>query len=93
MAKKDSHKVKGINPMDTLVKKMLATMDPDQITDYNMTKREDEFKNIINDELELTKGISQGSIIDFSRSLNNYNKNPDATLSDSTDDILKYINQ
>lgn len=93
MAKKDQQKIKGVSPVDSLVKKMLATMDPDQITDYNMSKRESEFKDIINDELELTKGVSQDSIIDFSRSLSKYNKNPQATLSDSTEDILKYINQ
>lgn len=97
MARKKSEKIKGNNPVDTLVKKMLATMDPDQITDYNMSKRGTEFKDIINDELELAKGVSKDSIIDFSRSLSEYAKknvnNTVSTLSDSTDDILKYINQ
>ena len=94
MAKKKDP-VKGNGGIDNLVKKMLVSMDPDQITEYNMSKRGAELKNIIRDELNLSKGISNGSIIDFSRSLANHSKNlnSETTLSDTTDDILKYINQ
>ena len=84
MAKKKDP-VKGNGGIDNLVKKMLVSMDPDQITEYNMSKRGAELKNIIRDELNLSKGISNGSIIDFSRSLANHSKNlnSETTLSDT----------
>ena len=81
-------------PIDSLIRRLLTTIDPDQETEYNLSDRAGEFKDIINSELELAKGMSDGSIIDFSRSIsetkskNNLNTNVDAT-----DDILKYINK
>lgn len=81
-------------PVDNLIRRLLTTIDPDQETEYNLSDRAGEFKDIINSELELAKGLSDGSIIDFTRSLNdNKNKNLTSPSVDATDDILKYINK
>lgn len=80
-------------PVDSLIRRLLTTIDPDQETDYNLSDRAGEFKDIIDSELQLAKGVSDGSIIDFSRSISDTKSKSQTTSVDATDDILKYINK
>lgn len=85
-------------PINTLVQKLIQSIDPDKISDLNITDRGDTFKKIINNELELTKGISDGSIVDFSRSLNSdivtkKNAGDKWGSPELTGDVIEYINK
>lgn len=85
-------------PINSLVQRLIQSIDPDKISDLNITERGDAFKKIINSELELTKGISDGSIVDFSRSLNAEvvtKRNPEDKWGspELTGDVIEYINK
>ena len=78
--------------LDKVVSKLLITLDPDLVTDDNITSKTNDYKAIINRELELSRGVSGGNIIEFSRSLNDYNKKEKAAFNmDATDDLGDYI--
>ena len=84
-------------PVNTLVQKLIQSIDPDKVSELNITDRGDTFKKIINNELELTKGISDGSIVDFSRSLNadivtKKNQGEKWESPELTGDVIEYIN-
>lgn len=93
MARNNNKRGNKKGPVDSLIRRILTTIDPDQETEYNLTDRSGEFKDIINSELELAKGVSDGSIIDFSRSISDTKSKSPNTSIDATDDILKYINK
>ena len=80
------------NLLDKAVSKLLITLDPDLVTDDNITAKTNDFKTIINRELELARGVSGGNIIEFSRALNDYNKKDKSIVNmDSADDLGDYI--
>ena len=93
MARNNNKRGNKKGPVDSLIRRLLTTIDPDQETEYNLSDRAGEFKDIIQSELELAKGVSDGSIIDFSRSISDIKGKSQTTSVDATDDILKYINK
>lgn len=93
MARNNNKRGNKKGPVDSLIRRLLTTIDPDQETEYNLSDRAGEFKDIIQSELELAKGVSDGSIIDFSRSISDTKSKSPTTSVDATDDILKYINK
>ena len=78
-----------------LINKLISAIDPSYNSDINLNEKNEDFKKIINDELSLTKGISQGSIVDFARALNSDKVKPNinGTTRDPNDtlDLFKYI--
>lgn len=78
-----------------LINKLISSIDPSYNSDINLNEKNEDFKKIINDELALTKGISQGSIVDFARALNSDKTKPNinGTSRDPNDtlDLFKYI--
>ena len=92
MAKKDKPNRGSLG--NQLINKLIATIDPSYNSEINLNDKNEDFKRIINDELALTKGISQGTIVDFTRALNadknkpniNGTRDPNDTL-----DLFKYI--
>lgn len=77
---------------DTIVSKMIMSLDDNYVSTLNLNEKNAEFKSIINDELELAKGVSKGNIIDFTKSLSD--KSAKAMQTNSTDDdLMKFITQ
>lgn len=77
---------------DTIVSKMIMSLDDNYVSTLNLNEKNAEFKSIINDELELAKGVSKGNIIDFTKSLSDKsNKNFQTNSGD--DDLYKFITQ
>ena len=97
MAKKEKSKVSAktladMKIADTIVSKMIMSLDDNYVSTLNLNEKNAEFKSIINDELELARGVSKGSIIDFTKSLSTNNAKNIQT--DSTDDDLyRFITQ
>ena len=91
MADKKS-KNKKPNLLDKAVNKLLISLDPDLISDDNITSKTNDYKSIINRELELSRGVSGGNIIEFSRALNDASKKDKSIINmDSADDLGEYI--
>lgn len=84
-------------PINTLVEKLLISMDPEKSTEYNLQEKGNEFKNIINRQLELSKGVSGGSIMDFYQSImqeeQKSEKTGDWSSTQVTSDIMEYVNK
>lgn len=77
-----------------LINKLIATIDPSYNSEVNLNEKNEDFKRIINEELALTKGISQGSIVDFTRALNSDKSKPNINGTrdpNDTLDLFKYI--
>ena len=97
MAKKEKSKVSAktladMKIADTIVSKMIMSLDDNYVSTLNLNEKNAEFKSIINDELELARGVSKGSIIDFTKSLSNNNaKNIQTNSTD--DDLYRFITQ
>lgn len=93
MAKKDKPNRGSLG--NQLINKLISSIDPSYNSNINLNEKNEDFKKIINDELALTKGISQGSIVDFARALNSdkAKPNPNGTTRDPNDtlDLFKYI--
>lgn len=89
MAKKKEKTIKSSNKnfplFDNLSDKLLSLLDDNykEITDLN--NRDNKFQGIINRELELSKGISNGSIIDFARYIRSTEKDGKKNNIDSKD--------
>jgi hypothetical protein len=80
------------HPLDTVVNKLLIQLDNDLVSDQNLSSKTEEYKSIINKELELAKGVSNGDIIEFNRALNDESKkfNKSISVEDGTD-IGEYL--
>lgn len=66
MAKQNTNKkTDDTSALDVLAKKILSTVDPGYTERTFLNNRNDKFRVIMDKELELSKGISQGSIVDF----------------------------
>ena len=92
MAKKDKPNKGSLG--NQLINKLISSIDPSYNSEVNLNDKNEEFKKIINDELALTKGISQGTIVDFARALNNDKSRPNVNGSNDpndTIDLFKYI--
>jgi hypothetical protein len=86
-------KLNDIGIMDTIVDKMIMSLDDNHVSNLNLSEKNAEFKSIINDELEVAKGISKGSIVDFTRALTGADNVKRATTIKEDDDLYKYIAQ
>lgn len=99
MAKDKDTKRKGnmhdTSIMDTIIDKMIMSLDDNYVSTLNLTEKNAEFKSIINDELDMAKGISHNSILDFTRAISNpaSASNTNTQTSNSDDEIYKYIAQ
>ena len=78
---------------DTIVSKMIMSLDDNYVSTLNLNEKNAAFKNIINDELELTRGMSKGNIIDFTRSISETNNTAKTRTIGEDDDLYKYITQ
>jgi hypothetical protein len=85
---------KDINLLDVAAKKFISIIDSGYSERELLSEKDNQIHNIINSELDLAKGISQGSIIDFVTTMAKNNaksigKNPDEVDGYSlfTDDI------
>lgn len=93
------YKPKKSSPIDAVVQKLLTSIDPDRTTEANLTERRNELTDIINEQLERAKGISDGSMVDFSRGLMNNQMGKDDPNSksfksgDLTNDLIDHINK
>ena len=67
MAKPKPNKGKGLGAMNTIVVKLLMALDDNYVNTLNLNEKNAEVKALINDQLDLAKGKSGGSIIDFTR--------------------------
>lgn len=97
MAKKDKSKVSAktladMKIADTIVSKMIMSLDDNYVSTLNLNEKNAEFKSIINDELELARGVSKGNIIDFTKAISNNNAKSIQTSS-SDDDLYRFITQ
>ena len=61
----DQTNLRKLKFLDITAKKLISTIDPGYEEKQLMSEKDNRIQNIINGELELRKGISQGSIIDF----------------------------
>ena len=73
MAKKENTpKDKKLSSLDIAAKKLISTID----TGYNertlLSSKDERIQEIITNELELAKGVSKGSIIDFATTMAKY---------------------
>ncbi len=72
MAKKDDPKIKknitDMNILDNISKKILSNIDPNYTERDILNAKDAKFQAIINREIDMTKGVSNGSIIDFTLS-------------------------
>lgn len=92
MARPKKSKRKVVSPLDNLVNKLIIQLDDDIVSDDNISAKTEEYKSIINKELELAKGISNGNIIEFNRAINqNSRKNNQVVDVDSKDDLGEYL--
>lgn len=84
---KNKSKVKKPHPLDTVVNKLLIQLDNDLVSDQNLSSKTEEYKSIINRELELARGVSNGDIIEFNRAMNSEAKkfNKDVSIEDGGD--------
>lgn len=74
--KENKPKMPKIFPsMDDLSNKLLSILDNNYTEISDLDEKNKKFQSIINRELEVTKGYSQGNIIDFTRYLNDTTKN------------------
>lgn len=90
MAKKKRQGNDGLGLLNTTVNKLLMSLDDEFVTDDNLSAKDAELKSLIGREMELARGTSGGSIIDFSKSLN---KNLSKGKSDleASDDLADYV--
>lgn len=65
MAKKNEPRHADISSMDIAAKKLISTLDPSYKERTLLSKKDSKIQDIINNELELAKGVSKGSIVDF----------------------------
>ena len=77
---------KNFLSLDELSDKLLNLLDNNYTEINNLDSKNEKFQNIINRELELTRGISNGSIIDFARYTKSTDKNSDKTITDGKQD-------
>lgn len=85
---------KPINPLDAVVNKLLIQLDDDLVSDDNINAKTEEYKSIINRELELAKGVSNGNIIEFNRAINEANAKQNRLIDiDSADDLGEYLSK
>ena len=89
---KNKNKVKPKGPLDSIVDKLLIQLDNDLVSDQNLSNRTEEYKSIINKELELARGVSNGDIIEFNRAINQESKKFNKTISlDDDSDLGDYL--
>ena len=76
-----------IKPLDAVVNKLLIKLDSDLVSEKNLSDKTEEYKSIINRELELAHGVSNGDIIEFNRAINDESRkfNKTVSLEDGTD--------
>ena len=80
------------NPIDTVVNKLLIKLDNDLVSDQNLANKTEEYKSIINRELELAHGVSNGDIIEFNRAINQESKKFNKTVSlEDNSDLGEYL--
>ena len=92
MAKDKNSKNKGLGAMNLIVKKLLMALDDNYVSTLNLNEKNAEVKTMINDQLDLAKGVSNGSIIDFTRqNLRSSTKTPNAGYGENEADLIKYI--
>ena len=65
MARPKKSKKRTVSPLDAVVNKLLISLDDELVSDDNISSKTEEYKSIINRELEISKGISNGDIIEF----------------------------
>lgn len=84
---RDKSKTKKPKPIDSLVNKLLIQLDNDLVSDQNLSSKTEEYKSIINKELELARGVSNGDIIEFNRAMNEDSKkfNKNVSIEDNSD--------
>lgn len=93
------YRPRKISPIDSVVQRLLTSIDPDRTTEANLSERRNELTDIINEQLERAKGISDGSMVDFSRGLMNNQMGKDDPNSksfksgDLTNDLIDHINK
>ena len=75
------------NPIDNVVNKLLIKLDNDIVSDQNLSSKTEEYKSIINRELDLAHGVSNGDIIEFNRAMNEESKkfNKTSSIEDGSD--------
>ena len=65
---------KQVSRLDTLSKKILASIDPSFQDRQSLTDQDAKLQKILADELNFAKGVSKGSIVDFVTSMSNVNR-------------------
>lgn len=79
-------------PMDVVVNKLLIKLDNDLVSNQNLSSKTEEYKSIINRELELAHGVSNGDIIEFNRAMNDESKKFNKTVSiEDGSDLGEYL--
>ena len=96
MAKQKKPRIKNsakvFNMLDNAVNKLILSIDDEIITDDNLNAKDAELKSLLTREMELARGISGGSIIDFNKSLNQTKDKGGSKFDlDSRDDLGDYI--
>ena len=91
MAKPKPNKGKGLGAMNTIVVKLLMALDDNYVNTLNLNEKNAEVKALINDQLDLAKGKSGGSIIDFTRQNVISNNKKDNIRNNEENDILNFI--
>ena len=90
MAKKKRQGNDSLGLLNTTVNKLLMSLDDEFVTDDNLSAKDAELKSLIGREMELARGTSGGSIIDFSKSINKDLSKGKSGL-DATDDLADYV--
>ena len=85
------NKGKGLGAMNTIVTKLLMALDDNYVSTLNLNEKNAEVKSRINDQLDLAKGTSGGSIIDFTRQNIVASKKNNNVSSNDQNDILNFI--
>ena len=85
------NKGKGLGAMNTIVTKLLMALDDNYVSTLNLNEKNAEVKSLINDQLDLAKGTSGGSIIDFTRQNIVASKKNNNISSNDQNDILNFI--
>ena len=92
MAKDKGTKGKSLGAMNLITKKLLMALDDNYVSTLNLNEKNAEVKTLINDQLNLAKGVSNGSILDFTRqNLRSSTKTPNAGYGENEADLIKYI--
>ena len=86
-------KLHDVSIMDTIIDKMIMSLDDNYVSTLNLSEKNSEFKSIINDELNMAKGLSHDSILDFTRTLSANQTTGVKAVDTTDDDIYKYIAQ